>query len=232
MRTIRTILVEKKQKILITGDRGFVARHLIDELTHRDNFKSIVGLDIVDGDDVWKCYLPTDVDKVYHLAAITDSQSTDARKIYETNVLGAIRVFDQYGTKVVFASSSMVNYPQSSPYADSKFVAEASAIRHGCAVVRFCNLFGPGGHSVIDKFRDGDRIIIRGSGEQVRTYAHVRHAVRAMVEAKPGTLKILEGIDWTVNQVADMYRHGKPSLRAPASPLDLLDGRQVFPSES
>jgi nucleoside-diphosphate-sugar epimerase len=70
-----------------------------------------------------------------------------------------------------------VNYPLT-PYAISKRAAEDYALFYGAAVVRFCNLYGAGGHGAIDRFRDGDRIEIRGSGEQLRTYAPVEDAVR------------------------------------------------------
>lgn len=218
-------LIGKIQTIFVTGDMGFVGKHFKRRLLESTWNNHIICADVVQGEDIRDCWLP-DADRVYHLAAITDAQSADADSIYSVNVVGSLRLFERYKEKLVFASSSMANYPRSSPYADSKAVAEIAALKYGCAVVRFCNLFGPGGHSAVDKFRDGSEIVIRGTGEQVRTYTHVGHAVRAMVQARPGELKILEGQDWTVNQVAAMYP-GKSVRREPMGPLDLMDGRQV-----
>lgn len=229
MRYIRRRLDSPPHKtILVTGDRGFVGKHLVRRLLNDDARPSpvIVGIDLKDGEDIRDCHLP-DADKVYHLAAFTDARSSDSKQIYESNVLGSIRVFEHYKSKVVFASSSMVNYPQSSPYAQSKAIAEVSAKMHGCAIVRFCNLFGPDGHSCVDKFREGNEIVIHGDGEQVRTYTHVGHAIRALVDAVPGRTTILDGHDWSVNQIAQMYGIAKKVRHVATPPWDLKDGRQV-----
>lgn len=229
----RVLFGFEKKTVLITGHRGFVGRHLLNAVTNEAcdsrTPTEVFGIDLRDGEDICNAYLP-DADRVYHLAAVTDAQSNDDRLIYEVNVRASIRLFVRYGPKLVFASSSMVAYRETSPYAMSKFLAEDKALTYSCAVVRLCNLFGPGGHSAVDKFRDGPEIVVRGSGEQVRTYAHVGHAVRAMLQVEPGELKVLEGQDQTVNQLAAMYSWNKPVRHEPAHYLDLMDGRQVLPS--
>lgn len=74
-------------------------------------------------------------------------------------------------------------------------------------------------------FANDDVITIRGDGNQVRTYAPVSEAVSALLNAKPGELHILKGRDMTVKEVAALYP-GKPVSYVPASPADILDGRQ------
>ncbi len=191
-------------RILVTGHRGFVGKHLVDVLSRHgakwDGLDWAVHPDL----DIAKCAMPRIYDKVFHLAAQTDAQSADAVRDAETNVLGTVRVLEAYGDKVVFASSSMVNYAQS-PYAISKIAGEAYCRYYGAAIVRFCNLYGPGGHSVWDKFRDGERMVINGNGHQVRSYACVSDAVQALLRAKKGSFEILPGTRYTVNEIAKMY---------------------------
>jgi nucleoside-diphosphate-sugar epimerase len=186
----------------------------------------VLGLDIKSGCDIVHTHLP-DADRVFHLAAQTNAQSTDVFGDARTNVLGAVRVFERYGDKVVFASSSMVNYPTTA-YAISKRAGERYAAMFGAAVVRFCNLFGEGGHSVVDVFERSDELTIRGSGLQLRTYAHVSEAVTALIDAKSGSLTVLPGQDRTVMQIAEMHPH-KPRKFLPAAPGDLDYAPQVMP---
>jgi UDP-glucose 4-epimerase len=211
-------------KALVTGHLGFVGKHLTKRLT-QDGW-DVIGIDRKLGADVQFADLPS-VDRVFHLAAQTNAQDKDAIRDAQTNVMGALRVFATYGDKCVFASSSMVNYPRC-PYAISKRAGEDYALYFGCAVVRFCNLYGEGGHSVIDKMRDGERIMIYGTGEQVRTYAPVEDAIDALMNARPGQLAILPGDDYTVNQIADMFP-GKTIDHMPANELDMMDARQIYP---
>lgn len=213
-------------KVLVTGHLGFVGRHLCEELDRRGDF--IIGIDVKEGADILACGLP-DVDRVFHLAAQTNAQSDDAAFDASVNIMGSIRIMDRYREKAVMASSSMACYPVT-PYGISKKALEDYAAFFGSSVVRFCNLFGPGGHSVVDKFREAeDRISIFGSGDQVRTYAPVSDAVEALLNAKPRETVVLRGEDFTVNQIARRFSH-KAVDRKPARALDLLDARQIYAS--
>ena len=208
-------------KAVVTGHLGFVGRYL--SLALNGLGYEVIGLDLKNGQDIDICYLP-DADKVFHLAAQTDAQFTQAHWDAKTNIMASLRIFEYYRDRVVFASSSMVNYPVT-PYAISKRAAEDYARYFGCAVVRFCNLYGENGHSVIDKFREQDTLTIFGSGEQMRTYAPVEKAVHAMITVPPGQNVVLHGDDYTVNEIADMFP-GKPIDHVKAGKLDIMDGRQ------
>ncbi len=209
-------------KVLVTGHCGFVGTHLCVRL-HKRNI-DVIGLDLKEGNDILYCDLP-DADRVYHLAAQTNAQDTDAIHDARTNIMGSLRIFKRYGDRVVHASSSMVNYPVT-PYAISKKAAEDYARLFGAGIVRFCNLWGDGGHSVIDVFDRAEVLDIRGSGEQLRTYAPVHKAVEALLYARPGQLVILPGVDGTVNYIATMFPW-KQRVYSPALASDLLDGRQL-----
>jgi len=178
------------------------------------------------GDGVLEYDFPDDVDKVYHLAAQTDAYCRYALADAEANVLGAVRVMEKYGSKVVFASSAMVNYLVN-PYAISKKAGEDYARFFGAAIVRLCNVFGPGGHGVFERFEAAKELTIYGSGEQLRTYVSVHEAVDHLICAKAGETDVVRGVDLTVAKIADLFPKKKRNY-LPAKDGDLIDGRQVY----
>jgi nucleoside-diphosphate-sugar epimerase len=210
-----------KKLALVTGHLGFIGSHLVRALS---NDYTVAGFDLKDGVDICNQNFINGYDRVFHLAAQTDAQNTNAMADAYTNIFGTLNLLKAYGSKVVFASSSMVNQPEC-PYAISKRAAEDYARLYGAAIVRLCNIWGNGGHSVIDKFRASDRIEIRGNGEQKRTYAHVSTAVQALIAAQPGTTTILKGTDYTVNELASQFP-GKKQVRVPAAMFDPMEVTQ------
>lgn len=210
-------------RVLVTGYRGFVGKHLVEALDDQPD-TVIVGVDRKSGDELKDTYLPPDIDQVFHLAAQTDAYCRDAMADAETNILGTLRLLEQYGSKVVFASSSMVNYPDT-PYAISKLAGEQYVRLYGGAIVRFCNLYGKGGHSVLDRFANENPITVYGDGKQRRTYARVSAAVDALMKALPGTTTILKGDNCSVNELAALT--GKKVVYKPARQFDLDDAVQL-----
>ena len=210
-------------KIVVTGSAGFIGNHLCARLTADRH--DVIGLDRKNGQDILTCDLP-DADRVFHLAAQTDATSTDAGADAKDNIIGLLRVLQRYGPRAIFASSSMVNYPVT-PYAISKLAGEHYARFYGASVVRFCNVFGAGGHSLIDRFSEAEHLTIYGDGQQNRTFAHVDSAVDLLIEAMAGPARtlVLRGSNHTVIEVADWNPH-KPRVFLPAKPLDVLDGVQ------
>lgn len=208
-------------KILITGSEGFIGGHLHKRLSKEHTLYEIdlkLGLDILDAD------LP-EVDKVIHLAAQTDAFYKDTYTDAETNILGTIRLMEEYREKLVFASSGMVNYPQS-PYAISKKCGELYADFFGCSVVRLTNVYGENGHSCWDAFREADVMKIYGTGDQKRTYASVESVCDLIVKAmEEGGKHILHGYERTVNELADMYPDKKREY-LPARDLDIINATQ------
>lgn len=213
-------------KILVTGHLGFVGTHLCKALRERGD--EVIGMDLKEGDSVLEAYLP-DVDKAYHLAAQTNAQSENAYDDARTNILGSIRIFEHYREKCVFASSSMVKYPHT-PYAISKKACEDYARFYRVGVVRFCNLYGDGGHCVIDKFRAAERLTIYGNGNQLRTYAHVDKAIELLLKAEGGGwgggADVMDGKDYTVLEIASWFS-GKPVDWLEQPRLDIMRAPQV-----
>lgn len=217
-------------KILVTGDQGFVGKHLCTMLMHKNH--TVLGMDLKNGLDILTAELP-DVDVVVHLAAKTDAFEKNAFYDAETNILGSIRLMQHYGKKLIFISSSM-SKQKHAPYALSKKCGEYYAKYFGCPIIRFCNLYGEGGHSAWDRFRDEPTITIYGDGTQLRTYAPIEEALKLTLYAiehgpthPDGSTKIFElsGKDLTVSQIAAKFP-GKPVTFAAPRDLDILDARQ------
>lgn len=217
-----------KKTILITGHKGFIGSHLWDA------FEKIGGLDLVGIDlkakkDICDCRLP-EADLCFHLAAAVDVNSPNIINDAETNIHGTLRILDRYREKTVFASTCAVHYPVSG-YAISKLACEFYCQLYGARVVRLCNIYGEGGHGVHEKFAASNILYITGDGEQIRTFAPVAHAVRALIEAptkNPGDVTILGGKDMTVNEVAAQHPD-KPRTYIGRMPTDIVDGRQLCP---
>ncbi len=104
-------------RILITGSKGFIGRHLVNHLTGHE----ITELDKRLEDDIESYF--KDQDLVIHLAAKL-SKHTD-EEIYKVNVEGTERVARlslQYGCKLINISS--VSMHDDSPYGRSKALGE------------------------------------------------------------------------------------------------------------
>lgn len=208
-------------RILITGNLGFIGSHL--------GFKvgPHLGLDLQSGQDVRSCDLP-DADLVYHLAAQTDAQSEDWHLNMSTNIHATIRLALKYRSRLILASSSMVNYTENL-YGYTKKCAELICLSLDARVVRLPNVYGDGGHSVFEKFGEAEVLEIRGTGGQLRTYAPVEHAVAALLDAGSpdwGQMTIVKGEDLSVLQVADRFPW-KERTFVPSLLTDLMDARQI-----
>lgn len=203
--------------IVVTGSNGFIGRHLCRALAEAGH--AVTGLDIRTGHDVLSCEL-SDADLVYHLAAQTDAGCEDALADARVNIMGLLRVLQRYGDKVVFASSSMVQHPQT-PYAISKLAGEHYCKLYGASVIRLCNVYGPGGHSVIDVFEKAQTLTIHGDGQQVRSFASVGAAVLLLLQELGGRqpMRLLRGTPRSVLDVAACHP-GKPRVHAPARAFD------------
>src|SRR3954468_7797514 len=209
--------------VLITGHRGFIGRHL---WRHMEKCGAkLIGLDIKDDilNDICTAPLP-EVDYCYHLAAQTNARSDDVVDNAQVNIMGSLRIFEKYRNHCCFASSSAVNYPVT-PYAISKRTCEDYARLLDVRTVRFCNIYGEGGHGVFQRFADEEVLEIAGNGEQLRGCAPVNDAIYAVLMARD-SLSILGGIELTVNQIADKLKH-KPRLYVRKHPHDIYDGRQL-----
>ncbi|MEM0440073.1 MAG: NAD-dependent epimerase/dehydratase family protein [Candidatus Caldarchaeum sp.] len=113
-------------KILVTGSRGFVGRHLVEYLVKRGY--DVVGADVVDGGDVkldvtifsnvLDVFEKTGVDSVVHLAAVADIPESmkDPYRCFNVNVCGTINILEaarrrEIERAVIFSSANYYGAP-------------------------------------------------------------------------------------------------------------------------
>lgn len=129
------------QKILLTGHKGFIGSHLYKKLFGAD----VIGLDLLDGDDLLRCELPNvKFDVIIHLAGRSGVRDSikDPSAYWMNNVEASKRLFERYPeTRILYASSSSAYEPDLNPYAASKFLIEETA-------GRFSNTLGMRLHTV------------------------------------------------------------------------------------
>ena len=246
--------------ILVTGGTGFIGRHLVSKLVSKghnvtayDNFSTskkdsidkvkIIEGDVRDVDDVQRAM--KGIEAVFHLAAITEARSTNDDLVYNTNFIGSKNVFEvakAAGAKVIFTSSAAV-YGESkitkesdechpiSQYGKSKLRAE-KLCPEGSFIVRLFNAYGPGGHSVINKFckliPKYEDVTIFGHGNQTRDFIYVDDVVNALVLGLEvsGTYNIGTGKETSVMEIVDIIHimtKSKPNIKfGPAVPGEIM----------
>ena len=164
-------------KILVTGNKGFIGRHI--KFLH-DGFDILDGFDINDISQV-KTIIPK-YDCIVNLAAISDVDSCAlyTEKAYLTNVIGAINVL-RYAKKAIFISSASIyddiNKPVSedspifprSYYGITKVMMEYSILGYlaanpkPCIILRPFNIIGEGSKGVTEVFKNSKELKVYGN---------------------------------------------------------------------
>ena len=117
-------------RILLTGHKGFIGSSLINAL--RLNHE-VIGIDLVEGDNLLDCVFPQDIDLVIHLAGKSGVRESinDPAGYWMNNIEASRRLFERYqDTRILYASSSSAYEPDLNPYAASKYVLEELAERY------------------------------------------------------------------------------------------------------
>lgn len=168
-------------KILLTGHKGNIGSRLAEKIG------DFIGIDTKDGQDLLTCELPLEVDVIYHLAAHApvDFSWKDPLRTIE-NLQTVVRLVHMYpDAKIIFASTGASLYPESSPYAFSKWACNQYLKQYhkNAVILYFPNIFGLP-RSVVDIFKGKDEVVIFGNGKQTRDYVHVDDIVRGLVKAR------------------------------------------------
>ncbi|MFC7068934.1 NAD-dependent epimerase/dehydratase family protein [Halobaculum lipolyticum] len=213
--------------VLVTGGGGLIGSHLAGHLQSEygadvrvaDDFSKGDPERVPDGVDVIRADLTDavdaagavtdDLDVVFHLAAYTDTNFDDDRRLFEENAemtYNVLEAMDDAGvTNLAFTSSSTVygEAPRPTPedyaplepisiYGSSKLADEALISTYAKSygftawVYRFANIVGPyqRGNVIPDFIKklqaDPDELEILGDGRQEKSYLHVDDCVDAM----------------------------------------------------
>lgn len=148
-------------KVLVTGGRGFIGSHVMDELRvrgheptaldrSRDNGERVFLADVRDRDAVMQAVSVHDA--VIHLAGVLGTQETvnDPSPSIGTNIMGAVNVFEAVRTwEVPCVDITLGNHFMNNPYSITKSTAERFALMANkewgtrIAIVRAMNAYGP-----------------------------------------------------------------------------------------
>tara|TARA_R110002033_G_scaffold65320_10_gene116366 strand:+ start:42 stop:860 length:819 start_codon:yes stop_codon:yes gene_type:complete len=183
-----------KNKILVTGYKGFIGSHLYSALPEDQR----IGIDLKDGEDIIDQLPDVQVDMVFHLAAQPRVGYSVENPSYtlKHNVLGTSRVLEWakgHGAKrVVFSSSSAIygtGTGPSSPYGLHKLMSEQECKLYSelygvdTVCLRYFNAYAEdqeygGAYSTVisawmELIRQNKPLRIDGDGEQTRDYVHV-----------------------------------------------------------
>lgn len=217
-------------KILVTGDTGFVGKHLVKRL--RELNHEVVGFSLDKGKDV-RNYSEIEKsiknkDAVIHLAAQTDVRKSfeDPKLDYEVNYQGTkniVKACERFGTRLVFTSSAAVygnsiDIPtrEDSPklpvsfYGLHKLLAEKECEHTNSFIVRPFNIYGQGGHGAINKFteliKNDKEMVLFNDGSHTRDYVYIDDVILAFIvglKSKPGTYNIASGKETSLKTVID-----------------------------
>lgn len=220
-------------KIAITGGAGFIGSHVVDLLKERGI--EVVIFDCVNNvmDNVLRPFavdrLVREVDAVIHLAGILGTQETikDSFTVAETNIFGALNVFDacrKYKKRAVYIAVG--NHWMNNPYSITKTTSERFALmfnkEHGTqiAIIRAVNAYGPRQKEkpvrkiipnlILPALR-GEDITIYGDGCQVADMIYVRDLAGILIKALLADHDIFDepieagmGLNITVNNLVNM----------------------------
>jgi UDP-glucose 4-epimerase len=173
-------------RIIVTGSEGFIGSKLCKKLEAEGH--TILRIDRRLGKQIAQSGNFKNVDLIYHLAAQIDLQFSRKYPLVDAmdNIISTINLIELYpGIKIVYPATA-ASLPITSPYGLSKKTA-AEYIKLLCKEYVICtlpNIWGPGGHGVINKFEESDVIKVNGDGHQTRTIVHVDDVVDAFVKAK------------------------------------------------
>jgi UDP-glucose 4-epimerase len=212
--------------VLVTGGAGLIGSHLaaelvangasvrvVDDLSKGDRARVPDGTEFIQADltdpRAVAEVLTEEIDIVFHLAAYTDTNYDDDRKLFEENTEMTYNVLERMEdvgvSNIAFTSSSTVygEAPRPTPedyapmepisiYGSSKLADEAllSTYAHSYDftvwVFRFANIVGPHQRgNVIPDFieklsDDPSELTILGNGRQEKSYLHVTECVDAI----------------------------------------------------
>lgn len=196
--------------ILVTGSEGFIGRNLVKKL--KDDGNKVLEFDTKNHliNDVFTMYEFSEIERIYHLGAISSTVEQDLSLLYQHNVIFSIDLFNYaiiHRIPVVYASSASVFgntikdeqyiYNPLTYYATTKMLTEMWIADNyekfeDFAVLRFFNVYGEDERkddmttSPIYRFKqqalnDGYIKLFRESHNMIRDFVCVEDVIDAML---------------------------------------------------
>lgn len=211
-------------KYLVIGGRGFIGSHLIPRL------ETYSVIDLKQGFDASKREILNSLQPspiIFHLGAHLSPADDSDIALHRT-----VAEFARDTNAHIIYTSSAAVYNPNTLYAVQKLYGEIllDSIPH--TFLRLFNVFGAGGHGIVDKIKDGEDFAVNGNGEQRRDYVHVLDVVDALLVAAEtkleGTFDIGTGVSTSVNELLALanierdYSIGDPGVADSVASLEPL----------
>lgn len=204
-----------KNNILLTGDKGFIGKHLTPYLTSRGY--NVVGVDRKDGKEVTGITEEdlVGIDYVVHLAAQTSVWNKDYEQIVKDNIIAFIHIFnlcERLNKKFIYASSSCsVNV--TSPYGFSKLFNDIYAENYGVGL-RFHNVYGKDSRedTLLGICLNNDKLTLYNNGLNYRHFTYVEDVCRCVEKAfelPDGLYNVVNPEENSVNEFVDEIKKYK-----------------------
>lgn len=202
---------------LITGNKGFIGQNLLDKVS------SYVGIDSIRHDTLIYdlkniANIDTQFDKVYHLGALSGIKTCEhkpnlAHKLNVAMTTKYLAFAEEKNCPLVFTSSAAAEDPDSSYYAETKYLAEkACDIYDTASIVRLSNVYGPysiNKTSVVTSMFmsafDCGLVPVYGDGKQKRDFVFVEDVCYGLTNTEPGCdMYISTGVNTRIIDLAEM----------------------------
>ena len=188
------------------------------------------------------------VDVIFHIAALARIQPSilSPKETIENNFNGTLNILEyarKGGIEVVYAGSSSKHHGlYGSPYAWSKYGGEelcklySEVYGLNTTICRFYNVYGPhqikgGAYATVlgifqNQYLNGEVLTVTGDGEQRRDFTHVGDIVDGLIRCVGNNNKAEEyelgtGVNYSINEVADMFNHRKKYIPARSGEYDV-----------
>lgn len=222
-------------KVLVTGGKGFIGSHLVQQLKEKGH-----DVEIFDRTDLW-CYQDlrnqNDVNHtfnsfkpqvVYHLGAVLGTAETFKNLVQtaEVNIIGTLNVLEaalRHSCLFIYTSKPLI---WQNPYTITKRCAEQFIEMYNgvfglnTVILRLYNVYGPGQKSspvekaipiFLEHALRGEDVPVYGDGEQKPDWIYIDDVVDALILAMKKrpvgmTMDIGTGVSTSVNDVIYMIQ--------------------------
>ena len=189
-----------------------------------------------------------DIDIIFHMAALPriGPSFENPTEVIDVNVNGTANVLEyarKHNIPVIYAgSSSFWGGVYKNPYTFSKWQGEElcnmyrKIYKLKVSICRFYNVYGDnmptsGEYRTVipiflEQYKNKETFTITGDGEQRRDFTHVNDIVDGLIrcvgkDSKANYYELGTGINYSINEVANMFNHRKKYISARSGEYDV-----------